>query len=121
MDWVDDNIKEYISMIDEILNKKTYKLGDLTSHDFPAIYLIINPNTNNVVYVGETEKGLTSRLAQHISSRQPNSLYQKIQGFSSYPKTIENYDVLYMKITDDKERRYFEKFAISVLKPSLNY
>lgn len=80
------------------------------------IYKLTDPNTNEIMYIGKTEKELYERLAGHIGSISRIRKFSKTKDWlinllknNQIPK-IELIDIVDDSIVDDKEKYYIQLY-----------
>ena len=86
------------------------KRGDL----FAAVYAISARDDKQIIYVGETSD-ISSRMKDHLSGS--SGLHKKSKFTENELKWCR---VRYRRMANERQRKLFESFVISVLKPKFN-
>lgn len=92
-----------------------------TSHQSPAVYLLLTPDKSAIVYVGRTiTKAIQGRIYDHLHMDQSSDLRIMLTRYPDYPQDPTTYNVQYLAIHDSRERMLFKDFCIAVLDPPFN-
>jgi len=120
---------EYDSIINELkddmkklLDSEIFNIVDIEkgSKYFPGIYAIRRPDSNEIVYVGQTKAGISNRMHQHLHMNGGSDLQIILRDHPEYPQDKTMYRTHYLEIQDERKRLFVESFIISVLQPSFN-
>ncbi|MCJ8306553.1 MAG: GIY-YIG nuclease family protein [Nitrosopumilus sp.] len=116
---VKENAKDNQHHLMNLVNSNPKTLKTILKHNelFAGVYAISNRNDDvEVIYVGESGQ-ITNRLQHHVSGTNSSVLKQKT-GLDF--DELKWYKVRYRRMANEKQRKLFEKYAISVLKPKFN-
>jgi hypothetical protein len=118
------------SQIERLLSAEAISIAALLDapdrHKVPGVYVISTPNDDEIVYIGKTRTGtIASRLKDHRSlddkqAKSSSDLRGMLSRNRNYPSKPEEYLVRYFQIDQEKDRHWFEHFAIGVLAPPFN-
>jgi hypothetical protein len=126
---LDLRIERLKSFLIEIIGEKEHSFSERKIPKSPGIYLIIKKDTNDIIYVGETEN-LRQRIVDNLISgdRQAHTLRKKLA--KTYNLKTENEITDFLKENfafkfketniEPKERKAVEHFLIAVINPLFN-
>jgi len=122
---VGKRLEEYRARPLDLLNTQAITtaelLGDRGSDDCPGVYAISTPVDDRMVYAGRTKsKSIAGRIADHRNTDAGSDLRGMLKRNPQLPQRIEDCRVRYVGIRDDRDRLFFEYFAIGCLAPALN-
>jgi hypothetical protein len=111
----------------ELLDSTAYSVWELVrakgAHDRPGVYAISRPDDDTTVYVGRTKtESMSGRMVAHRSGSgdRGSDLRDKLKQNPEMPQRVDDYRVRYVVIEDDRDRLFFESFAIGCLAACLN-
>jgi hypothetical protein len=108
------SISEFVHTNSEFLQRNE-------GHDRPGVYAISRPDTDEIVYVGGTRtKGIWRRIGDHQTGGASSDLPDMLKRSPQLPQDANAYRVRYVVIKEDRDRLFFEHFAIGALAPELN-
>jgi excinuclease UvrABC nuclease subunit len=126
---LDLRIERLKSFLIEIIGAKEHSFSERKIPKSPGIYLIIKKDTNDIIYVGETEN-LRQRIVDNLISgdKQAHILRKKLA--KTYNLKTENEITDFLKENfafkfketniEPKERKAVEHFLIAVINPLFN-
>jgi len=124
--------QKYIEKLLALISNCPISFDNVLHENLPAsggVYRIFEDSSDwsKTIYVGST-KNLRERIYGNLFKGKPqvHTLKRKLisAGFTK-ARTVEQYlksncRIQYLKISNEKERKLFEHFAISILKPKYN-
>lgn len=125
---VDKRIVAYLAMLKMLLSSASEKLGDVADGRIrdarvKGVYIIRDPKTRDVVYVGRNKGAgnatVASRMAEHRGGTSSSDLKQMTarHGQRLDPSSCE---VQWIGIEAEEDRIFFEHFLVAVLRPAMN-
>lgn len=120
--YYEKKIEKLKGQLNELLESQPHSVGTVRKYekykfDDKGVYLISEPDDNEHVYVGLTNKGFHNRIEDHHNLDKGSNL----RFFIHNDAMRDNYLVRCLKIEDKTERYILEHFAISVLQPKYNH
>jgi excinuclease UvrABC nuclease subunit len=125
-------IKHYSDLLENLLNSKHLSLLDENlTNMLPrqgGVYCISDKTDNMIIYIGQS-KDLQKRIYRnHLMGSQRNSTLRRkiiIEGKYFNEDQVRNYlheqcMAQFIEIEDEFKRKFFEHFAIAMLKPKYN-
>ena len=126
---IDLRIRKLKPYLIEIISAKEHSFSERKIPKSPGIYLILKKDTNDVVYIGETEN-LRKRIVDNLISgdKQAHTLRKKLAKTYNLKTEKEITDFLKENFTfkfietniEPKERKSVEHFLIAVINPLFN-
>jgi hypothetical protein len=122
---VTERLKTYHIRLAELLGAPSHSVSEIVrskdAHDQPGVYAISCPDDDMVVYVGMTKtKTVAGRIADHRNSNTTSDLGGMLKRNLDLPQEIDDFRIRYVVVQDDRDRLFFEYFAIGCLAPALN-
>ena len=124
------HIAEGVSLVDALLARQQVPLRGRTveTPDEGGIYVFSDRRTNEFLYVGQTTKGIKSRLKDHWDGATASDLAKRlvIDGVAESVSEgrewmVDNVAIRWMTVNDlDTPIKWAEHFAIAVLRPRFN-
>jgi hypothetical protein len=122
---VTKRVESYVAQLFDLLSTPAVSVAEVlshrTSHDLPGVYAISDPADRSILYVGRTKtKSIAGRIADHKHIDTNSDLRGMLRRRPELPQDIDSYRVRYVVLDDDRERVFFEHFAIGAVAPDLN-
>ncbi len=115
----------YLKKLKELLKSDCYKfdyiLKNKEKFDFEGVYIISKPENLIPIYAGKTDtKKISGRVYDHKTLSEGSDLKGMVKNKPNFSQNIEEYNIRFMEIKNDRKRMLFENFIISALNPELN-
>lgn len=121
-----DQLREFTADLERLVSQPGSVLGHVLEGwppeaRVPAVYLISTPDDTRVVYAGMTVRQIVAdRFHDHCHLRGGSNLRGILPSHPDCPQDPFAYRARWIAIDDPRERRFFESFAIGVLRPPFN-
>ena len=127
---IQSHIAEGVSLVDALLacRQVPFQGRTVDAPDESGIYVISDWRTNELLYVGQTGKGIKSRLKDHWAGDASSDLAKRlvVEGVAeNIPEgrewIVDNVAIRWLTANDlDTCIKWAEHFAIAVLRPKFN-
>ena len=113
---VREETKENQRYLNTLINSNPKTISLIIKHgkSFAAVYAISDRDDKKIIYVGETSD-ISRRMEDHLSGSSSFSKKLKPTG-----DELKWFKIRYRRMANERQRKFFESFVISVLKPKFN-
>lgn len=122
---LDNRLSEFKSLLSKLLEAEPVRVREVIDNSPPkfnveGVYAISTPD-DDLAYVGMTRTKLVSeRIKDHRYIDTKSDLKGMLKMFPDYPQEADDYLVRCVEVSDDRNRMFFEYFAIGILRPPFN-
>lgn len=125
--YIAERINEWKKTLNDLMNAPVHDIvkvpkNEVESASVSGVYLISYNISGEILYIGKkASKTIYDRAWQHVNTGATSDLKNMVTLYSDLQNDLTCYGMRWIEITDDRDRYFFEAFAMGVLRPRMNF